>query len=143
MTMLDDNFKTSSELSLSPVLKNHISNMAYWSRFIGMIGMVMCGLFLLMLLLGGSFFMTKLGSMNPSAGMDGAGFPAAFLTLYIGFMVIMFTLGGYLSFLLYNYGRKAKFGLEQDDQGSLELGFNSIRRLFKIYGIFMVVILSF
>lgn len=136
MEYIDDNVSKDG-LSFSPQLKIDLDNLAYWARFLGIVGLVFSVIFLLFIIVGGSMFLSIMG--GGALGAE-SGMPAAFGTAYLVIMGAFFAFYAYLAYLLFDSGRKLKTGLRMSDQGSIEAGITKLKTLFKIVGILTMVL---
>ncbi|MFM2395083.1 MAG: hypothetical protein RLZZ546_3066 [Bacteroidota bacterium] len=135
MDYIDENVSKEG-LNFSPQLKYDLDNLAYWTRFLGIVGLVLSIIFILLILLGGSFLLSALNS--PMAA--GGGMPAAFGTFYLIFVGGFSAFYAYLSYLLFDSGRKLKAGLRGNSQYEVEAGISKLKTLFKIVGIMTMII---
>ncbi|MBK8711918.1 MAG: hypothetical protein IPL97_08615 [Niastella sp.] len=131
-----------NELTIDPVAYAHLKETAMWARFLGILGFIMSGLLLLVALFAGSFLSSFQRSAGPYSGAEnplmsmGAGF---ITVLYIIIAAISFI----FSYLVFQFGNRTKKGLINTDQANLNGGLSNLKILFRIYGILMIIYLSF
>lgn len=133
--ILDHNL-SSSELYITPEIREFLRETAKWGKFLAIIGiviMVIIGIFAII----ATFFMGSLLTSMPGAeGMIGG----AFFFVYFGLLICLYV---FPVLYLYRFSTKLKVALAQDDQQHLYESFKNLKSLFKFMGIFMAVILGF
>jgi hypothetical protein len=125
------------DLHLDPQSVNYLSETARWSRFLSILGFILCGLMALMGLFFGSF-MSRLmpnGGENPAFAMIGAG---VFSTVFIICALIMF----FPTLYLYNFSTKTRRALSNNDQPVLAESLKNLKSFFKFFGILAIIYLS-
>ena len=70
----------------------------------------------------------------------GSPFSGIGFVIYMMFMIGMMGFAFYISYLLYTFSVATKRALISNNQSELEVGFNNLRKVFKIYGIFTAII---
>lgn len=137
MESLDDQIQYDNDLKVTTPLKRHFNDMAYWGKFLSILSMAIIGLVIVALFIamifGGSALSTMMGTP-----FSGFGF-----ILYMLFLIGMMAFGFYVSYLLYTFSVATKRALISNNQSELEEGFNNLRRIFKIYGIFTAIFAAF
>lgn len=136
MESLDDHLLTSENLQITPILKTYMTDMAYWGRLIGITGMIMSGLIgvfvVIAFIFGSSILFRTMGDALP-------GFV---LILYAGMIISSLAFGFYVSYLLFSFANETREAFDANNQFRLETGFNHLRRIFKIYGIFLIIVIG-
>jgi len=134
MESLDDQMQFNTDLKVTSPLKRHFYDMAYWGKFLSIISMAIIGLVTLALIIamifGGSAMSQLMGSP-----FSGIGF-----VIYMMFMIAIMGFAFYISYLLYTFSVATKRAIISNNQSELEEGFNNLRKVFKIYGIFTAII---
>jgi len=120
---------------LSEKMLRYLSGAAPWLQFIGILGYIGCGLFVIGGILGtigfsvaSSFFNTELGD-----------FPFWIIMLiYIPLGVLFF----FPAHFTYNFGRKIRSYRFSNSTEDLELAFKNNKSLWKFYGIICIIYLA-
>ena len=138
MESLDSNFIETENAGLDSVAKGYILSTAKWGRFLSIMGFIFIGLMVI-----GAFsigaIMSSLGGLGgPMAGGLGA-FGGAMLTfVYLVLAALMF----FPTYYLFKFSTKAISALT-NGSGSLTEALGNLKSVFKFYGIFTIIILSF
>jgi hypothetical protein len=125
------------DIVFNPQMKNTLFNLAKWVKLIAVTTLVIMGLALLLIIFGGSALMATLNS-NAAFGSE-MGVGVGMMMLYC----IVFAFGIYMMYLLYDFATKMQVGLKSNNEVLIEQAFNSMRRHYKIYGIFIIIYLVF
>lgn len=133
-TPLDTGYGTAPELP--PEGAANLRKAAKWGRFLGIVSMVIIGLFILFLLFFSGTFLTM-------SGLDGLGPGSGMVTFIFVFYGLIFLFGLYISYLLYDFGAKALTGVDTGDSLAVTQSLGSLARMFKIYGILTIIYLGF
>ena len=134
MESLDDQIQYDNDLKVTTPLKRHFNDMAYWGKFLSIISMAIIGLVILALIIAMIFGGSAMSQLM-SSPFSGIGF-----VIYMMFMIGIMGFGFYISYLLYTFSVATKRALISNNQSELEEGFNNLRRVFKIYGIFTAIV---
>lgn len=134
--ILDTNL-SNEELRITPEIQEFLKETAKWGKFLGIVGFVMVGIFVLL----GIFMAFFMGSMMADMGEAGAfggamGGALGFVYVILGLMYL------FPSLYLYRFSKKMKIALDQHDQQYLYDSFQNLKSLYKFMGIFMAVILG-
>ena len=70
----------------------------------------------------------------------GSPFSGIGLVIYMMFMIGIMGFGFYISYLMYTFSVATKRALISNNQSELEEGFNNLRKVFKIYGVFTAIV---
>jgi ABC-type transport system involved in cytochrome bd biosynthesis fused ATPase/permease subunit len=111
------------ELEVDHELSNTFNNMAKWARFVGIAGFIMTAIMLLII-----FFIDLIMAYGGGA----------LTTMY----VIMAALFFFPALFAFNFSRKLKYALLNNDQQGLNAAFASLKLRFKFVGIVYIVIFS-
>lgn len=120
----------------------HLRTAGKWGKFISIVGMVLLGLFLLLLVLGGGAGFIGLmlgGGIEDGAGLAaGAGMTVLFV-VYGGMIAFSF----YIYYLLYTFSINAIKVADDNDIAAARPAFKSLATVFKIVGILMAIYIGF
>jgi hypothetical protein len=121
-----------NELEITNTLKNYLSDVAKWAKFLSVIGLISC-----LVMVAGAFYAGYYVSHLPSYSF-GSSMGQAITALYIFFAVIWF----YPCLFLYKFSLKLMQALKSNSQEYIESAFINLRSAFKFLGIVTIVILS-
>jgi len=110
---------------------------AKWAKFLGILGFIFCGFFLLTGLFYGSVmssFSRMGGPMGGVAAMGGA----AITVFCVACAILCF----FPYLYLYNFGAKMQMALRTNDQDQLNLGFKNLKSYLKFIGILSIIALG-
>jgi len=114
----------------------YLNESARWGRFLSILGFISIGFMIIFGIFFGAAMTRMMSEMNNEAmvfGKSGLGF------LYI--------LGGLILFFptlyLYNFSTKMRRALRNKDQQVLAESLKNLKSLFKFYGVFTIILLSF
>ncbi len=120
-------------LILSQTIEKHIILTAKWAGFLAILSYIVIGLMIL-----ASVFILSAGSYLSEFN--------DFETINLSFIGILYLLMALLWFLptyfLHQFAQKAKSGIENKDQNSLNYSFKNLKSLFKYIGILTIIALS-
>jgi len=128
---LDD--QATGHFKLNSISIEYMRETAKWARFLSIVGFVMVGL----IVLGGVFAGTFMGSMMAAAGSPIGGVGIALL--YIGMAALYF----FPTLYLFRYSKNTKQAIETNSEDLLTEGVGNMKSVFKFWGIFMAIILAF
>ena len=124
-------------LTINDTAKAYMLETGRWTKFLGIVGLIFCGLFLLFaifFLMGGSAWQEAIGTMP---GMEGLGVMMFMVQIFSIFLV------AYPSIQLIRYANNIGPALETSNDEQFNLSFKSLKNTFKFYGIIMIVALGF
>ncbi len=124
-------------LTINDTAKAYMLETGRWTKFLGIVGLIFCGLFLLFaifFLMGGSAWQEAIGTMP---GMEGLGVMMFMVQIFSIFLV------AYPSIQLIRYANNIGPALETANDEQFNLSFKSLKNTFKFYGIIMIVALGF
>lgn len=134
-----DNSEMDSEntLQLTEKMKEYLTEAAKWTKFMAIVGFVLLGLIFV------GFIMLALSSSLLANAFPGMG---VFGEMQIGVFLFAFIFYGMLIFLpswyMFRFGSKTLKSIPIMDDTGMEVAFDSLKSLFKFYGIFIIVLLS-
>ena len=128
-----------NDLQIDSIAYTHLKETAMWARFLGIVGFVLSALLVIVAIFAGAFI-GKMMQVSPynnggAAATLGAGF---FTVLYLIIAAIAFV----MSLLIYRFGTRTRNALLTTDQASLNAGFGSLKIVFRVYGIIMIIYLA-
>jgi hypothetical protein len=128
-------------LSVDPISKAHLAEAARWARFLAIVGFIVCGLIVIVGIFFGSFFSTMNSSYSRyDSDTNVAGsLGAAMAVVYILVAVLYF----FPTLFLYRFAAKMKVALLSDDQDTLNVSFQNLKKMFRYVGILTIILLSF
>ncbi|MET0392499.1 MAG: DUF5362 family protein [Chitinophagaceae bacterium] len=129
-------------LSVDPVSKSHLAEAARWAKFLAIVGFIMCGLVVLVGIFAGSFFSmfsSRYSSYDNDVAFSSGGVGIFMAVLYIGIAILYF----FPCLFLYQFAAKMKVALQSDDQDTLNVSFQSLKKMFRFVGILTIIFLSF
>lgn len=108
---------------------------AKWSKFLAIVGFVICALLVLVGIFAGSLLadfgtLTGMGDMVSGAG-------AVFTIIYVIIALVYF----FPCLYMYNFATKMKMALNTNDQNQLNSSFGNLKSCFKFMGVLTLVIL--
>lgn len=121
------------DVQLTQASKAYLSEAARWARFLGIVGFIFIGLFVIMALFMGSMFSSMPGMEG--AGALGGGFITA---IYLVFAAIYF----FPTLYLYRFGTRTKVALANYDTDGLTDGLGNLKSTFKFMGILTIIMLG-
>jgi len=127
-----------NDLQVSPLSQNFLNESARWAKFLSIIGFIFCGILAI-----ASFFAPAIYNktqafrdMDPSVATTVS---TIIVVLYLAFAVLLFFPCLYLN----RFSIKLRSALTSVNQENFEESFKNLKSLFKFYGIFTIVLLSF
>lgn len=121
------------ELEIDHELSNTLSNTAKWAQFVAIGGFIMTALMLLVI-----FFIGKAFSAIPQFDLIMAYGGGFFTSMYVILAALFF----FPALFAFNFSRKLKYALLNNDQQGLNRAFTSLKLRFKFIGIVYIVIFS-
>lgn len=128
-----------NNLILTPEAQSFLLSSGKWATFLGILGFIFCGLFLLFALSVGTI-MTKIAEFQPGnpAAMMMAGMGGGLSVVYILIDVLYF----FFALYLYQFAVKIKAAINFNDNFHLTAGLGKLKSFFKLWGIVTIVILA-
>ncbi|WP_114938986.1 DUF5362 family protein [Mucilaginibacter endophyticus] len=128
-----------NELILTPEAQSYLLTSGKWATFLGILGFIFCGLFLLLALSMGTI-MSKVASMqpyNPATAMM-AGMGGGITVVYVLLDLLYF----FFALYLYQFATKVKAAINFSDSIHLTAGLKKLKSFFKLWGIVTIVIIA-
>jgi uncharacterized membrane protein (DUF485 family) len=132
---MNNEFLNTPELLLTSNAKNYLNETRKWTYFLSIIGFVGCVLLIIIALFSGALFSSL--SQFDDTGL-GAGFSFLMTFIYI-FMALIYFIPCYY---LFNFSKKLKIALLNNDNELLEEALKNQKSLFKFFGISTIIMLS-
>jgi len=127
-----------NDLQVSPLSQSFLHETARWGKFLSIIGFIFSGMLAI-----GSFFApalysktTAFSELDPSVT---TAISTTIVVVYLAFAILLFFPCLYLN----RFSVKMRTALSSMNQENLEESFQNLKSLFKFYGIFTIIILSF
>ncbi|MFZ4261350.1 hypothetical protein ACFRAE_04865 [Sphingobacterium sp. HJSM2_6] len=129
-------------LVLTTASKDFLLETAKWAKFISLVGLIIIGIYLVLLLFMSTMFSSVFNQMfSKQVGME------AYSGILSGtyFFVIIVILLIYITpiWMLYKFSTKIKHAILQNNSEELQVSLNFLRRHYKFIGILVVIMLSF
>ena len=125
------------DLQVDHHVNNYLSEAAKWGKFLGILGMIFCGLIVLF----GLFFGSMVGAMMPMG--DGMGAMGA---MGAGFFTVIYLIIALVYFLpclfLFRFGSHAQTALKNNEQAKFQSSIKNLKSCLKFMGILMIIILA-
>ncbi len=142
--ILDSGLSSGSVLSLNSSAIEYLRQMSKWGKFLAIVGLLFSGLIILIGLAFGTI-MSKLMALSPgvsamsgSAGFAGGmGFGVGLVYAVMGLVI------AYPPVRLLQFSSQAKIAVNNNDSIAVENALKRLRSIFRFYGIFTIIILSF
>jgi hypothetical protein len=125
-----DNF---FNITFDTVTRDQIRQAAVWAKVCALCAFVGYGITLVLA------FFQRLPTM---AGAEGVDF-SSFRTRIVLVALLTVIVGGLINYSLYRFATSTIKGMDALDNVNTNEGFNNLRRYFKIYGILLIIVLSF
>jgi hypothetical protein len=141
---ISDNAEMGSESSFNftNTMKGYLTETAKWGKFLAIASFVGIGFIVVLAFSIGALF-EKLGSQPGMEGMNVIGGASAFGAM----LTIMYLLCAVLMFFpalyLFKFSTGALKSLPSMDLNGIEKALSNLKSLFKFYGVFTIIILSF
>jgi hypothetical protein len=127
-----------NDLHVSPVSHTFLNESARWGKFLSIVGFILCGLMAIAAFFAPSLY-TKLSAFNEMSPANASATATLITVIYLAFAVLLF-----FPFLYLNkFSVKMKAALNNVNQENFDDSFKNLKSLFKFYGIFTIVMLSF
>ncbi|MCO5285840.1 MAG: DUF5362 family protein [Chitinophagaceae bacterium] len=125
----------SNDLQITPTVEVYLGETAKWGRFLAIIGFVLTGLFVILAFTFTTFMSSAMNDLyGPAMGPLTSGMMVNFLII----AVLMF----FPSLFLLRFSSRMKEAIAEINQGALESSFESLKSLFKFYGIITLIVLG-
>jgi len=131
--------ETPNEIALNQQAQYYLFKAAKWARFLGIMGFIFCGLFLIIALSMGVIFSTlsKLAPYNPGTEML-AGMSGFIIAFYVLIDIFYF----FFSLYLFQFGSKISTAIILRDNIGITNGLEKLKSFFKLWGISTIVFIG-
>jgi uncharacterized membrane protein len=127
-------------IGIDDVTQSHLISIAKWNRFLAIVGIVMCGLCILLLLFGGSFLLSLLSSMGNREMSQTYG--SGMLTGVFIFYAIMGVVFLIPCVYRLNFSVKMLKALASNDQQLLNDSFSNLKTYSQYWGILTIILIG-
>ncbi|MEO6638431.1 MAG: DUF5362 family protein [Ginsengibacter sp.] len=128
----------SNDLQVSPQAQSYLAESAKWGKFLAIMGFILCGLMVLVSFLIPAII-TNIPPYNTMSSQLGSGMKIGMTVLYLCFSVLFF----FPAFYLYKFSSKMQLAVKGLSQENFDESLMNLKSMFKFYGIFMIILLSF
>ena len=128
--------ETPPELVLTREAQFYLQESGKWANFLGIVGFILCGLFLIVALCIGALF-SMLTKLSPAYSAIPSGIFPVFTVLFLLIDVLYF----FFPFYLYQFGQKVKSGLFIMNKEIVAESLGKLKSFFKLAGIVTIVML--
>ena len=112
-------------------------------KILAVLGFVVMGLAVLLVVFAGAFVATLTGTSGlrgSGVSAPAAGFGAAFQFI---FLILMVALYFFPCLFLFHFANKMKTALAANDQETLNISFQNLKKFFRFIGILTIIVLAF
>ena len=128
----------SNDLEMSPLAQSYLTETARWGRFLAIMGFILCGITIVL-----SFFMPAFITQLPPYNTMSTEF-SPFIKIIITIVYLLLALLFFFPcFYLYKFSVKMQSAVKGMSQENFDESLMNLKSLFKFYGIFTIIILSF
>jgi uncharacterized membrane protein len=115
---------------------NTLQETVRWSKFLAIVGIIGLGIYLLLVLVGGSYIAAL---FQQTYGLEGAGLAG----LVIAGVILVLGVLVFVVVMLYRFSVLTRRGIETQDQAAFNRGLKSLKTYFLINGILGILVLLF
>jgi hypothetical protein len=128
----------SNDLQVSPQAQSYLAESARWGKFLAIMGFIVCG-FMMILSFFMPVFLTQLPPYNSVSTEFSSGMKVGMTIVYLLLALLSF----FPCFYLYKFSVKMQLAVKMVSQENFDESLMNLKSLFKFYGIFVIIILSF
>ncbi len=128
----------SNDLQVSPHAQNYLTESAKWGKFLSIIGFILCGFMIVI-----AFFIPVVLTQMPPYNTMPSGFSSGMrigMTIVYLLLAVMFF---FPCFYLYKFSVKMQSAVNATSQENFDESLMNLKSMFKFYGVFTIIILSF
>ena len=114
---------------------NFLGEAARWTRFLSILGFILCGLTALGALFLGSYMSGMMSTLYGTTGIFGGAF---FTVVYLLVALLLF----FPTLYLFNFSSKIRKALAGNDQVLLTESFKNLKSFFKFHGVMAIIVIS-
>lgn len=126
------------DLHVTPASHTFLNESARWGKFLSIVGFILCGLMAIAAFFAPSLYM-KLSTFNDMSPANPRATAIFITAIYLAFAVLLF----FPCFYLNKFSVKMQAALNSVSQENFDESFKNLKSLFKFYGIFAIILLSF
>lgn len=129
-----------NDLQVTPQAQSYLTESAKWGKFLAIMGFIFCGLMVIL-----AFLIPELMSQFPQNNPSGVSFSSSpfmkvgMTLLYLILAVLLF----FPCLYLYKFSVKMQVATRNVSQENFDESLMNLKSMFKFYGIFTIIILSF
>ena len=128
----------SNDLQVSPLAQSYLTESARWGKFLAVMGFIFCGIMIIV-----AFFipvyLTQLPPYNTMSSQFSSVMKAAMTVIYLLLAFLLF----FPCFYLYKFSVKMQSAVKVVSQENFDESLMNLKSMFKFYGIFTIIVLSF
>ena len=128
----------SNDLQVSPQAQSYLTESARWGKFLAIMGFIVCG-FMMILSFFMPVFLTQLPPYNRVSTEFSSGMKVGMTVVYLLLALLSF----FPCFYLYKFSVKMQSAVKMVSQENFDESLMNLKSVFKFYGIFVIIILSF
>ena len=128
----------SNDLQVTPQAQNYLTESAKWGKFLAIMGFILCG-FMMVIAFFIPVVLTQLPPYNTMSSDFSAGMKVGMTIVYLILALLFF----FPCFYLYKFSVKMQSAAKTVSQDNFEESLMNLKSMFKFYGIFTIIILSF
>ena len=128
----------SNDLQVSPQAQSYLTESARWGKFLAIMGFIVCG-FMMILSFFMPVFLTQLPPYNSVSTEFSSGMKVGMTIVYLLLALLSF----FPCFYLYKFSVKMQAAVKMVSQENFDESLMNLKSVFKFYGIFVIIILSF
>jgi hypothetical protein len=128
----------SNDLQVSPQAQSYLSESAKWGKFLAIMGFIFCGITIVLAFFI-PVFLAQLPPYNTMSSEFNSGMKVTMTILYLLLALLFF----FPCFYLYKFSEKMQSAVKVVSQENFDESLMNLKSMFKFYGIFTIIILSF
>ncbi len=128
----------SNDLQVTPQAQSYLTESAKWGKFLAIMGFIFCGFMIILAFTIPFIFAQMPTSASLPLGFN-TGMRAGLTAVYLLFAVLFF----FPCLYLYKFSIKMQVATRSVNQENFDESLMNLKSVFKFYGIFTIVILSF
>jgi hypothetical protein len=128
----------SNDLQVSPLAQSYLTESAKWGTFLAIMGFILCGIMMIVAFFI-PVFLTQLPPYNNMPSQFNSGMKIGMTILYLLLALLFF----FPCFYLYKFSVKMQSAVKVVSQENFDESLMNLKSMFKFYGIFTIIILSF
>ena len=126
------------EVQISPLSQSFLIESAKWGKFLSVIGFIFCGILAIAAFFVPAIYNKTAAFRNMDASLSGV-MSTVIVIVYLALAILLF----FPCFYLNKFSVKMRTALASMSQEQFDESFKNLKSLFRFYGIFTIIILSF